>query len=77
MIIYAETGEVWTFNEINRISNRLAHYFLSLGFKRGDTVAIFMENHPKYMIVFLALVKIGVTAALINHHLRYLITNKK
>ncbi len=28
-----------------------------------------MENHPKFMVVFLALAKIGVVAALINHHL--------
>ena len=28
MIIYAETDEIWTFNDINRMSNKLAHYFL-------------------------------------------------
>ena len=71
MIIYAETDEIWTFNEINNISNKLAHYFLSQGFQKGDTIAIFMENDPKYMIVLLALAKIGVTAALINNHLRH------
>ena len=69
MIIYAETEEVWTFNQINRQSNQLAHYFMSLGFSKGDSIAIFMENNPKYMIVLLALAKIGVVAALINNNL--------
>ena len=69
MIVYAETDEIWTFNDINRISNKLAHYFLSIGYKRGDSIAIFMENHPKFMTVLLALSKIGVTAALINCNL--------
>ena len=32
-------------------------------------MAVFMENNPKYMVVFLALAKIGVTSALINNHL--------
>ena len=71
MIIYAETDEVWTFNDVNRMSNKVAHYFLSLGYSKGDAVAIFMENHPKYMVVLLALAKIGVVAALINNHLQH------
>lgn len=69
MIIFADNGDTWTFNEVNRISNRLAHYLLSLGYKKGDVMAVFMENHPKYMIVLLALAKIGVVAALINNNL--------
>ena len=71
MIIYAETDEIWTFNDVNKMSNQLAHYFLSLGYVKGDVVAIFMENHPKYMVVLLALAKIGVVAALINNHLQH------
>merc|ERR1712223_269807 len=51
------------------MSNKLAHYFLKLGYGRGDSVAIFMENDPKFMVVLLALSKIGVAAALINSNL--------
>jgi len=69
MIIYAETDEIWTFNDVNRLSNKLAHYFLSIGYQRGDSIALFMENHPKYMVVLLAMAKIGVTVALINCNL--------
>ena len=35
MIIFAETDEVWTFNDVNNESNKLANYLISLGFKRG------------------------------------------
>ena len=42
---------------------------LSIGYQRGDSIAIFMENHPKFMVVLLALAKIGVVAALINCNL--------
>ena len=69
MIIFAETDEVWTFNDINRQSNQLANYFLSIGYQKGDAIAIFMENHPKFMVVILALAKIGAVASLINNHL--------
>ena len=69
MIIFAETEEIWTFNDVNNMSNKLAHYFLKLGYGRGDSVAIFMENDPKFMIVLLGLAKIGVAAALINSNL--------
>ena len=69
MIIYAETDERLTYNQLNDQSNQLAHYFLSLGYSKGDAVAIFMENHPKYMVCLMALAKIGVVASLINTHL--------
>ena len=69
MIIYADTGDIWTFRDVDRISNKVAHYFLSLGYEKGDVVAIFMENHPKYMVILLGLAKIGVVAALINNNL--------
>ena len=42
---------------------------LSIGYQRGDSIAIFMENHPKFMVVLLALAKIGVVTALINCNL--------
>ena len=43
---------------------------LSMGYKKGDTVALLMENRPEYIVTFLGLAKIGVTPALINYNLR-------
>ena len=71
MIIFAETEEVWTFNDVNKMSNQVAHFLIQYGYKKGDTVAIFMTNQPKYMVALLGLAKIGVTAALINNNLTH------
>jgi hypothetical protein len=29
---------------MERFSNQIANYFLSIGFKKGDTIALFMES---------------------------------
>jgi acyl-CoA synthetase (AMP-forming)/AMP-acid ligase II len=34
----------WTFLDLEDYSNRVAHYFLRLGYKPGDCIALFMEN---------------------------------
>ena len=46
----------------------MANYFLSLGYQKGDTVALLMENRPEYVSTWLGLAKIGVITALINHN---------
>ena len=51
-------------------SNRVANYFHSLGYKKGDSVALFMENRPEYIATWLGFAKIGVTPALINFNLK-------
>ena len=55
---------------MDEYSNRLAHFLLSCGFKHGDTVALFMENKPEYVGLWLGCTKIGVVPALINYNLR-------
>lgn len=59
-------GRTVTYREANETANRYAHLFLSLGFQKGDTVALFMENRPEYLIIHAGLAKIGVVPALIN-----------
>ena len=60
-----------TFKEVDEISNKIANMLRSsTNLRHGDTVAIFMENCPEYVLVYLALSKIGVTGAFINHNLR-------
>ncbi|HBS41988.1 MAG TPA: long-chain-acyl-CoA synthetase [Oceanospirillales bacterium] len=56
----------YTYTEFNKWSNRIANYFLSKGFKKGDAVAIFMEDTPELLAVILGLNKIGVVCAMIN-----------
>lgn len=37
-------GKHWSFRDLEDYSNRVAHYFLRMGYKPGDCVAIFMDN---------------------------------
>lgn len=56
----------YTYKELNEWANQLSHYFLSIGAKKGDVVAVMLENRSELLATILALAKIGATAALIN-----------
>ena len=56
--------------QMESLSNRIANYFLKRGYKKGEAVALFMENRPEYVATWLGLAKIGVVPALINYNLR-------
>ena len=60
----------WTFKEVLTFSDRVCDYFASQGFKDGDVVAIFTENCPEYMPMWVGMSKAGVVAALVNFNLR-------
>lgn len=70
-IIYSNDDSVWTYRELNEYANRVGNYFSSLGLRKGDTVALFMENSPEYMGLLVGFWKIGVTAAFLNYNLRH------
>lgn len=61
---------VISYRKFNEIANRYAHLFGSLGFRKGDTVALFMDNRPEYLIIHAGLSKIGVVPALVNNNIR-------
>jgi fatty-acyl-CoA synthase len=48
-IIMAGSSQVVTYGELDRRSNQAAHLFRKLGLKRGDHVAIIIENHPRFL----------------------------
>jgi long-chain acyl-CoA synthetase len=48
-IIMATSGETVTYRQLDERSNQGAHLFRSLGLKRGDVVAILMDNHPRFL----------------------------
>lgn len=58
----------FTYRELDEYSNRLAQAFLSLGAKKGDVVALLMDNRPEYVATILGLNKIGVVTSLVNTH---------
>jgi long-chain acyl-CoA synthetase len=47
--IYPGAGEVVTYRQLDERSNQGAHVFRSLGLRRGDVIAVCMENHPRYL----------------------------
>lgn len=59
-----------TFNEVENLSNKVANFFKSKGYKRGETIALLMDNQPEYPCMWLGLGKLGIVTALINTNLR-------
>ena len=57
----------WTYFEFNAAINRLANHFLKMGIRKGNVVAVLMENRPELLLISMALAKIGGIAALINN----------
>ena len=52
--------------QFNQWANRFAHYFLAQGLKKGDVVAVFVENRPELLAITTGLAKIGVISAMLN-----------
>ncbi len=63
-------GKAWTFREVDDFSNSVANYLYTIGYRKGDVIALFMESRPEYACLWLAMAKIGVTGALINFNLK-------
>jgi solute carrier family 27 fatty acid transporter 1/4 len=58
--------------KMEKYSNKIANLFSNkFHLKKGDTVALFMENSLEYIGIWLGLSKIGVISALINSNLKY------
>lgn len=70
-VVYANDNRSWTFRQLNSYANSVANYFSRIGLRKGDTVALFMENSPEYIGLYLGLWKIGVVVAFVNHNLRH------
>ena len=56
----------YSYRALNEWANQIAHYYLSLGAKKGDVIAEMVENRPELIATIVALAKIGVTIALVN-----------
>ena len=64
MIIFE--GEEITWSEFNGKTNALARAMLDRGVKKGDGVAVIMENRIEMLLSIFALQKIGAIAGLVN-----------
>ena len=55
-----------TFADLERISDRLAHGLAARGIAKGDRVAIAMRNCPAWIVSYMAILKAGGIATLLN-----------
>ena len=67
--IMAYSGEVVTYGELEARSNQGAHLFRALGLKAGDSIALFLENHPRYYEILWAAQRSGLRFTCISSKL--------
>jgi len=67
--ITGEDGSTLTYAQLNERANRYARWALASGARKGDAIALLMENKPEYIVAWLGIVKMGGVAALINTNL--------
>jgi fatty-acyl-CoA synthase len=59
-----------TYSEFNQSVNRVAHAFKERGIQKGDRLAIFSHNSREFLLVYLALAKLGAISVPINFMLK-------
>lgn len=62
-------GRSWTFAEMERATNRLAHHLAARGVVAGDRVVVSAPNRPDYAQAIFALWKLGATPCPLSHRL--------
>ncbi|XP_005380609.1 PREDICTED: long-chain fatty acid transport protein 6 isoform X2 [Chinchilla lanigera] len=64
-------GQVYTYQDVDKRSNRVARAFLShSSLKKGDVVALLMSNEPDFVHVWFGLAKLGCVVAFLNSNVR-------
>ena len=66
--IYYEDREV-SYKELMEGANRYSHWFLKNNLKKGDVIALLMENRPEFLMAWIGIAQVGGTTALINTNL--------
>ncbi len=70
--IYYKKDDHYTtinYHELKNQTINLAFFLSKNNIKKGDCVAIIMENDPSWIIAFFSLMKLGATVAPLNHQL--------
>jgi acyl-CoA synthetase (AMP-forming)/AMP-acid ligase II len=60
----------FTFGDLDRMSNCMAHWLESLGHKTGECICLMMENKPEFVAWWLAMAKCGIKVGLLNHNIK-------
>jgi fatty-acyl-CoA synthase len=59
----------WSFNDLDRAADRVAHYLADLGLNTGDRIAAYGRNSDAYFIAWLACVRGGFVHVPVNYAL--------
>ncbi|MCL6612596.1 MAG: long-chain-fatty-acid--CoA ligase [Peptococcaceae bacterium] len=62
-------GKRYSYRQFNAEANRMAHVLLEMGLKKGDKVALMMQNSDRFCIAFFAIMKAGGVAVPMNYRL--------
>ena len=60
----------YTYKELDEEANKVAHWAISKGFKKGDVVSLLMENRPEFIFIWYGFAKIGGTVACLNSNIK-------
>ncbi|KAM3599199.1 uncharacterized protein V6R79_001669 [Siganus canaliculatus] len=64
-------GSISTYRDIDERSNKLARVFLDrVNLKKGDCVALLMNNEPDFLCVWFGLAKVGCSVAFLNTNIK-------
>lgn len=59
-------GRTISWREYDEMTNQVAHYLRQRGLKKGDAVAVNLENRPELLVLVMGTLKIGGIAGMIN-----------
>ncbi|MEJ2545558.1 MAG: long-chain fatty acid--CoA ligase, partial [Calditrichaceae bacterium] len=59
-------GNWHTYHAINKQANQLAHYFIKIGIKKGERIALLIENSIEYVVTYYAILKVGAITVALN-----------
>ena len=68
-IVMAGSGETVTFGEYEARANQVAHLLRDAGLRRGDHIAVFIENSPRLLEIAAGAERAGLYFTLVNTHL--------
>jgi fatty-acyl-CoA synthase len=68
-VIHGGTGAALTYRELDERSNRLAQYLYALGLRRGDHIAVLLENNMRYFELCWAALRSGLVLTAVNRFL--------
>lgn len=68
-IIYPDSGRSWTYEELDKESNRLANAFLNDGVKKDGVIMYALQNCPEFVFCYIASQKIEAIGCPINYRM--------